>query len=98
MKTKFKTFGKTTSFPLPIDGDWVRIHCGVDGQPNYIFGIDGLKSFYEAGAGIYSRDKHGKPEHPLEYWLNWYEKEKTERIKVSATIEDIKKLLVSQND
>ncbi|UXE67945.1 MAG: hypothetical protein KA713_04965 [Chryseotalea sp. WA131a] len=48
METKFKTFGTPTSFPLPIDGDWVRIHCGVGGHPNYIFGIEGLKAFYES--------------------------------------------------
>lgn len=96
METKFKTFGTPTSFPLPIDGDWVRIHCGVDGHPNYIFGIEGLKAFYEAGAGIYSRNKQGKPEDPLGYWITWYEKEKDERIKVSSTIDEIKNLLTSK--
>jgi hypothetical protein len=98
MKALFKNFGKPIPFPLPTDGDWVRIHCGVDGQPNYIFGINGLKSFYEAGAGIYSRGKDGKPEEPLEYWLTWYEQQKYERINVCATIEEIKNLLITQND
>lgn len=96
METTFKTFGTVASFPLPIDGDWVRIHCGVNGEPNYIFGLEGLKLFYESGAGIYSRGKNGEPEDSLEFWKTWYEREKYERIMVSSTIEEIKKLLVSQ--
>lgn len=92
MNTIFKTFGIPIPYPLPIDGDWVRIHCGVDGQPNYIFGIDGLKSFYEAGAGIYSRGKDGK----LEYWFDWYDKEKNERIAVNKSINEIKGVLRSK--
>lgn len=94
METNFKTFGPPVPFPLPIDGDWVRINCGIDGQPNYIFGLDGLKAFYKAGAGIYSRDKNGNPENPFEYWLSWYEKERKDRINVSATVEEIKRVLL----
>lgn len=89
---KFRTFGNPLPFPLNIHDDWVRIQCGVDGTPNYIFGMDGLNDFYLAGAGIYSR-KNGRPKDSLEYWITWYEKEKTERIKVNSLIGDVKSLL-----
>jgi hypothetical protein len=49
---QLKTFGVPIKTPLPVEGDWVRIQCGVDGNPNYIFGKIGLKEFFEAGAGI----------------------------------------------
>jgi hypothetical protein len=93
MNTTFKCYGTPLEFPLPVDGDWVRIQCGVDGKPNYIFGISGLKLFYEDGAGIYSRDSQGKPENSFEYWEEWYLKERDERIKVTATIQDIKQII-----
>lgn len=92
METKFKCFGTPLSFPLEIDGDWVRIQCGIDGEPNYIFGLPGLKEFFEAGAGIYSRDKDGKPTQTLQQWQDWYEAQKKERIEVSKQIEEIKSL------
>lgn len=92
METKFKCFGVPLSFPLPMDGDWVRIQCGVDGEPNYIFGVEGVKEFYEDGAGIYSQ-YNGKPTNTLEYWLMWYENEKDERIRSYSLIQDIKQLI-----
>jgi hypothetical protein len=91
--SNFKTFGQALTFPLPIDGDWVRIQCGVDGQPNYIFGLEGLEQFYEAGAGIYSRNENGKPQESLRHWIDWYQKERDERIAVSKTIGEIKEIL-----
>lgn len=92
MDTTFKCFGSPIAFPLPVDGDWVRIQCGVDGSPNYIFGLSGLKAFYEAGSGIYTRE-NGKPKDSIEYWINWYEKEKQERILISKTISEIKEII-----
>ncbi len=88
----FKSFGTPINFPLPIDSDWVRIHCGVNGEPNYIFGIEGLIKFYEAGTGIYTR-RNGRPDESLEYWITWYENEKSERIKSYKLIQDIKNIL-----
>ncbi len=93
METKFKTFGNPLTFPLPMNADWVRIQCGADGQPNYIFGIDGLKAFYNAGTGIYCRDKDGRPTETLEHWITWYEKEKDERIKSYSIIQEIKSIV-----
>jgi len=78
--SNFKTFGLPLPFPLDINADWVRIQCGVDGDPNYIFGIDGIKAFYAAGAGIYTRE-NGKPKDSLQYWITWYEKEREDRIR-----------------
>jgi len=88
----FKTFGQALEFPLDINADWVRIQCGVDGNPNYIFGIEGLHEFYKAGAGIYSRE-NGQPQDSLEYWITWYNHEKEERIKSYSLIQDIKQIL-----
>lgn len=94
---KFKTFGIALSFPLPVDADWVRIQCGVDGKPNYIFGLSGLKEFYEAGAGIYSQNEKGKPKESLQHWIDWYEKERAERIGVTKTIAEIKAIVSNKN-
>ena len=90
---KFKTFGKPLTPPLPVNADWVRIQSGVDGEPNYIFGVEGLKEFYAAGTGIYCRDKEGRPTETLDHWITWYEKEKKERIEVYASIQEIKKIV-----
>jgi hypothetical protein len=92
METTFKCYGTPLPFPLVIDADWVRIQCGVDGNPNFIFGTEGVEQFYKAGAGIYTREK-GKPKDSLQYWINWYQNERSERIKTYALIQDIKKLV-----
>jgi len=91
-KPKFRTFGKPLPFPLDVDADWVRIHCGVDGNPNYIFGEEGLIEFLKAGAGIYHR-KDGKPTQSIEELRNWYNKEKAERIGVTQKINQIKNII-----
>jgi hypothetical protein len=92
--TAFRCFGDALPFPLAIEGDWVRIQCGVNGDPNYIFGRKGIEEFYNAGTGIYTRE-NGKPSQSLQYWIDWYEKEKTERIQSYATIQEIKALVRS---
>lgn len=93
--SNFKTFGQALTFPLDINADWVRIQCGVDGKPNWIFGIEGVKDFYNTGAGIYSRDNYGKPKDSLQHWITWYNAEKEERIKIYSCIQEIKQLLSS---